>query len=258
MEFWRLSLSPATLAAQQNKTIVEEAMQTANNAWDENTIELQTTTTNDSIHTYVALPLMYNGYATGVLVLVRIGNPAMAFSVTIWSVLTVFTSLIASTCANMQLIARLQQHLERMDELLEQYTQQLKHSRDVLRTVFDNVPNGLVLLDAQERLLAANTTFCQQIIGQHPRELVGRPYATIWSLFRQRTDVHIAMQETLLTVSPESDRSVTMKQVHCTDGIGQQRWFEVTRHPIIDDTNTIMQYLERWREIIDMQIKNWA
>lgn len=61
---------------------------------------------------------------------------------------------------------------------LEATTEQLVRSRDLLRTLFDGLPDGLVLLDSNGVVLATNQAFAT-ILHRHPDDLLGQSWFAI-------------------------------------------------------------------------------
>lgn len=187
--------------------------------------------------TCVALPLNHHGATLGAFALLHNGG---GFSAAIWSLLTVFTHNIAAACASMRLIARLTEQTRVLEELVGQRTQQVRRSRDALRLVFDSLREGVLLLDQQERVLAANTLFCRSIIGTHPREVVARSYAEVWQALERRAPLQVEL-------APASGVGRQTLSVLLADPAGKRR-FLVERVPIGASEQAAEQYLEFWRE----------
>jgi GAF domain-containing protein len=139
-------VSPQDLAA--NSELGACAASIAKQAWSAAKIVTDSITCAGETHRLVALPLVHNGAAIGVFALIRARQSDALFSANTWSLLTIFTNVIAATCANLQLVAKLRQHAKTLEGLVDIRTRQLQRSRDLLRIVFYNLPEGLVLLDA--------------------------------------------------------------------------------------------------------------
>lgn len=131
-----------------------------------------------------ALPLARRGAGIGALVLVRAQDGPLSFSPEGWSLLEVFGGVVAVACANLLHVAELRRETRLLEALVEQRTRQVQSSRDVLRAVFDHLPDGVLLLDGDDTVLAANAMFCERVLGRHPRDVVGRLYAQV----RQEAD----------------------------------------------------------------------
>lgn len=207
--------------------------------------------------TCLALPLIYAGQVLGAGVMVHSGSQSANLSANLWSLLTIFTGLIATATANIQLVDRLREQTSALADQVEQRTEELRHSRDLLRIVFDNLPEGLLLINADGRLLAANNAFCRSIAGRRPQEIVGTGYITLWNELAQQSDLRLEPQppregdpSPLVPAAgaPFGTTAATWR-VLGTDFVGQQRWYAVERTPISRRGNGADQFLERWRDI---------
>ncbi|MBX0329257.1 GAF domain-containing protein [Oscillochloris sp. ZM17-4] len=186
--------------------------------------------------TCVALPLTHHGLMIGSFVLVHDGK--CGFSATLWSLLTVFTHIVAAACANVQLVGRLTGQASALERLVEQRTRQMQGSRDALRVVFDSLPDGVILLDSDETLLAANQFFCAKIVGLHPRDLVGQSYAHVWQLLERQPHVQV-------TLMPGQEAGHQQMTVRIGDP-PSARTFTVRRSPVDGEAHRVEQHLEFW------------
>lgn len=183
--------------------------------------------------TAVALPLTNHGATIGAFALIHANNGG--FSAAVWSLLTVFTHVIAAACANMTLVARLKEQARSLEALVDQRTRQVQRSRDTLRVVFDSLSEGILLIDGEEKIAAANNHFCAGIAGAHPRDVVGKSYAELWRDLERGGAMRV---ELLPTPGPGRQR--------LSVGHGERR-FVVERAPIGDGGGP-EQALEFWRE----------
>ncbi len=222
-----------------DRALVEHAGGAARIAWTGNRI---LTTAPGPDLTGVALPLVHQGRAIGAFVLIHAGTSG--FSATIWSLLTIFTHVLAAACANMDLVRRLTAQKRLLEELVAQRTQQLSHSRDALRVVFDSLPDGIVLLDATEHLVAANRIFCDEIVGIPPPEVVGQSYSAVWQLLERSGAVRVQLDD-----SDQPRRQRLVVQLHTTNGA---RTYQVERMALLGEGAQIEQYLEYWHQISQM------
>ncbi|NTW02129.1 MAG: GAF domain-containing protein [Oscillochloris sp.] len=204
----------------------------------------------------VALPLINAGHTLGACVLIQAREVPASFSASTWSQLTIFTNLIASACANMGLIQQMRQHTEQLEALVERRTHELQRSRDLLRIVFDHLPEGLMLLDTQGTVLATNNAFCRGIIGRTPREIVGRSYRQIWLTLANQSELNLSPQgpsesgfPLIPTESEQFPLGFASWRVLSSDIMGQQRWYAVDRFPIAGPVGRPNQCLECWRDI---------
>jgi signal transduction histidine kinase len=205
--------------------------------------------------TVLALPLLYAGQILGAGVIVRPAEHAANLSANLWSLLTVFTSLITTATANMRLVERLREQATTLADQVEQRTEELRHSRDLLRIVFDNLSEGLLLLAADGTVLAANQAFCRSIAGRRPQAIVGTNYVALWEDLAHQSDLRLETQRPPeesqtppLVPEPGEPLRANPATWHVlgTDFVGQQRWYAVERNPINQRAD---QFLERWRDI---------
>lgn len=216
-----------------DRALVEHAGGAARIAWTGNRI-LTTAPAPDL--TGIALPLVHQGRTIGAFVLIHAG--AGGFSATIWSLLTIFTHVLAAACANIDLVNRLTTQARLLEELVAHRTQQLRHSRDALRVVFDSLPDGIVLLDATEHLVAANRIFCAEIIGRSPQAVVGQSYAAVWQDLERNGAARVVLDD---SDQPRRQRLT----VHLESASGR-RTYQVERTALEGDGATVEQYLEYW------------
>jgi PAS domain S-box-containing protein len=186
----------------------------------------------------VALPLHHAGQSTGAFVLLhRAAGPAV-LSARAWSLLTIFTNVAAAAFANLQLIDKLRLRNEELEVEVGERTQQLQHSRDLLRIIFDGLPDGLVLLDNSGAILTANAALARSVLGRRTDEIVGRRYPEVLEEL-ERTDYLSVKQET---------SSGTATRMRRSDLAGQVRWYDVDRYAIQAPGGTA-QTIERWRDV---------
>jgi signal transduction histidine kinase len=148
-----------------------------------------------------------------------------------------------------------------MDHLFYEQTPppELQRSRDTLRAIFDNLDEGLLLLDGDGRILAANHALCQ-LAARRPQELVGRPYATLWA----ELEGHAGQLATFNGPGVGAVTSIEdLRQpggfraesaawrLHLQSSAGEERWFTVERQPIADRAGP--RCLERWRDITQQE-----
>jgi signal transduction histidine kinase len=184
----------------------------------------------------VALPLLHNGVAVGVFALVCRAQGMAVFSARAWSTLTILTNVAAAAFANRQMIGQLHRRTELLEQEVRERTGQLQNSRDLLRIVFDHLPDGLVLLDADGRILAANGTFCREVIEQPLPAVIGRHYPTLAQELEQRAQL-------VFEPRPDDPAAHGARRV---GPAGQLRWYEVDRYPVGAGSG---QIIERWRDM---------
>lgn len=187
----------------------------------------------------VALPLLHSGTAIGALALTHQARGPAIFAADTWSLLTIFTNVAAAALANLQLVAQLRTRAESLRQEVSERTRQLKHSQDLLRTVFDHLPDGLVLMDAREQVLTANDVFCEDVLGQQPQAVIGQPYQALVDQLASGCG---------LTIEQAPGPGVPGR-ARCVDTSGQQRWYEIDRYAVASNGAGPNQVIERWRDV---------
>jgi two-component system NtrC family sensor kinase len=118
--------------------------------------------------TIACAPLVYHSHLFGIL---AIGNfPAESFNE---EAQVVFAHLLDSLAARIH-SAKLIEELQASNSELMTTQQQLLHSRNTLRTLFDNIPDSFYIVDENYYLVAINQSRAerggvvpQQVVGQH-------------------------------------------------------------------------------------------
>ncbi len=253
------SLPTASQSVQDAQQVQARAHDIALLAWRRNVpVVPQTDEQQPAPFAFIGLPLTHSGQAIGALVLVYRTARPLVLAARVWSMLTVFTSFLAATCYNVQLVQQLRYRRDVLEAEVRERTRQLRHSRDTLRAVFDNDPSGILFLDNNEQITASNSTFCNWFVGQHPRVLIGLAYDHLWKQM-VRTDLRVTRHRLLSATPPYATR-----QHASADGVGgvadvtraifrvlwhsQQSWYLVTRHAVYDD-QTVTGYVERWENV---------
>ncbi len=188
--------------------------------------------------TCVALPLIHEGAALGSLALGYTTPQHQSLAID-WSLLDMFARQIATVCATQQLFSRLREQAQLLEALVNERTNQLQRSRDLLRIVFDSLPDGLLLIDETERLAAANTAFAHQVIGRHPRDLVGKTYAHLMRLIERAAPTSIE----LLPDARAGRQRLRLRQA-MADG---ERRYIIERMEITPVAGEASSRLEFWR-----------
>lgn len=153
-------------------------------------------------------------------------------------------------------------YIRELEHNLRQQAEELRRSRDLLRVIFDNLPEGLLFIDTTGCLLAANHSFCTQIIGRRPQAVVGVDYRQLWDDLAHSADLRLTIQgpsDEGQALIPGAEQSfgdqISQWRILCTDLVGQQRWFKVERVPLRNELEG-QQWLERWRDVTrDEEIK---
>jgi signal transduction histidine kinase len=135
---------------------------------------------------------------------------------------------------------------------------ELRQSRDLLRVILDNLTEGLLLLDANGRILAINLTL-SRLVERNPQELVGQGYDQFWADLEGHAGFVLALYGPLLANTQLTDlRSLERFQpealsfqLHLCNHIGAERWFAIERVPISNDGNR--RCFERWLDITQQE-----
>lgn len=177
--------------------------------------------------------------------------------------LLLLEGIVAQTSVALSLGLRFRaerQHSAQLEELVDRRTVELQRSRDLLRVMFDHLPEGLLLLSEAGEILAANNAFCRNIIGRIPRATVGLSYTQIWSDLAREAELTLAPQgrsESGVPILPPADGPFPLImaswRVLSIDIVGQQRWYAVDRFPIYGAGGEPEQCLERWRDITQQE-----
>ncbi|MDQ2999379.1 MAG: PAS domain-containing protein [Chloroflexota bacterium] len=107
-----------------------------------------------------------------------------------------------------------------------------------MHSIFDHLPDGLVLLDATGCILIANDAFCEDVLGLLPRATIGCQYATIIQELEQSAQIAIEPHASIPTV----------RRARCAGSDGRQRWYDIDRYNVTADDGA-EQVIERWRDI---------
>lgn len=242
------SLSPVAVPEElsrspHRRTLVKQATVVAHKAIEQKSILTDADSPENPTRTFMALPLIHTGTTIGAVVLIRTSGTQVSFSANVWSMLTTFTNVIATSCVNMKLVEQLKRQTENLETLLQERTHKIQNNLNMLQVIFDHVPEGIILLDPQEVVLAANNSFCYNIIGRSPRQVIGEQLPDVWEELEQRGDLRVEMRsatEELVLGRPHEMR------LYCTNAKGHQQWYEVRRLPVICDSGDIDYYIERW------------
>lgn len=180
----------------------------------------------------VAFPLVHGGSCCGALVLVSAGGP-LAYSQGSWSLLTVLTQMLAAACDSLIQRSGARLRSEALAKVKEQRGL-IQRSRDLIRTLFDSMPEGMLLLDADEGVLAANTAFCE-LLRKHPREVVGQSYGDLWETILDHSEVYTA--DGVLHICTTHDD-------------GKRAWYAVERSDVLERGHADDAcFIEIWREM---------
>ncbi len=119
---------------------------------------------------------------------------------------------------------------------------EVRHQRERLETVINSIDDGIVVLDAQRRVIAANDSFLER--ARHSREQV------LGCQCRELTPGGCTVEDcpTLACLSG-GERQVRLCQRNTPEG--HTVWEEVHASPILDSQGKLRQVVEVWRDISD-------
>lgn len=182
----------------------------------------------------IALPLTRHGHALGVLTLHHGTALPSGYN---WAMLQLFAGMVAVACDNIQRMQVLRDQTKSLEDLVILRTDQLQSSRDILRFVFDHIPDGVLLIDRDNFIDAINHTIAQQLVGLHPRQVVGWSYEQLRSfLSEQRQGIFTETSE------EDADLDGSTGWVRCVDDTGRLRLFEIKRSRLDkESTNNVLE-----------------
>ncbi len=125
-----------------------------------------------------AIPLLAHGELHGLLLLV--GSQVHMLQHDHLALLEAIGNYVGVAMANVQHYSEVRDTALLLERLVAQRTQELQQSRDLLGIIFDGIPGGLLLADAQERVLTTNRAYAQ-MVDQQPGALINHSYSQIWA-----------------------------------------------------------------------------
>ncbi|MEO7911989.1 MAG: histidine kinase dimerization/phospho-acceptor domain-containing protein [Roseiflexaceae bacterium] len=152
--------------------------------------------------------------------------------------LLLFEGVAAQAGVALSAAGSIQAARQQRGQRLPEQELQITHNREPMHTIFDHLPDGLVLLDATGHILIANDAFCEDVLGMLPRAAIGRQYTTIIQELEQSAQITIEPHPSIPTV----------RRAHCDGGDGRRRWYDIDRYGVAADDNAD-QVIERWRDI---------
>jgi two-component system NtrC family sensor kinase len=172
------------------------------------------------IRSWMVAPLNAAGTSAGALLLGR--NTEAAFDDGDLQALASFTRALAGQMHAQMLV----QEMQTANAGLENLREQLLHSRNVLRALFDSFPDGLYIIEPDYRLSAVNMQRARRL-GAHPVDLVGK--ICYRALYGRKTPCPECRVERALKYGESGSHSLRGKS---PDGEVQE--FELHGYPILD------------------------
>ena len=119
---------------------------------------------------------------------------------------------------------------------------EVRHERERLETVINSIDDGIVVLDAQRRVIAANDSFLER--ARHSREQV------LGCQCRELTPGGCTVEDCpTLACLGSGARQVRLCERRTPEG--KVLWEEVHASPILDSRGKLLQVVEVWRDISD-------
>lgn len=119
---------------------------------------------------------------------------------------------------------------------------EVRTQRERLETVINSIDDGIVVLDRQRRVIAANEAFLQRT-GRYRDQVLGCCCTDLGPGMCSMSDCPA------MTCLAQGDRQVRICQLH--DPEGRVRWEEVHASPIRNEAGELSQVVEVWRNITE-------
>lgn len=179
------------------------------------------------VRSFLCVPLMVNDKAIGAIKAInRRSIPFDAYDLDL-------LLLLASQAANILRASQLVQELKIANADLEAGRWEMLSSRNTLRALFDHLPAGLYIIDADYQLAAVNRSRAQRL-GVGSRSLVGQIcYQALFG--RSDPCLECRVLETLQT-----GRSTHRNERRYSAGDETTEW-EISTHPILSDDDQVIQ-----------------
>ncbi|MCG8349474.1 MAG: response regulator, partial [Chloroflexales bacterium] len=125
-----------------------------------------------------AIPLLANGTLHGLLLLAGPADHLLLHDQL--ALLEAIGNYVGVAIANVQHYTEVRDTARLLERLVAKRTRELQRSRDLLRIIFDGIPDGLLLANADGRILATNSAYAG-LFQQQATDLVGQTYDQIWA-----------------------------------------------------------------------------
>ncbi|HPH96540.1 MAG TPA: ATP-binding protein [Anaerolineaceae bacterium] len=190
------------------------------------------------IYGFLGVPLRIDNQTAGVLALHN--KLTGAFSPSDLHLLTLVANLVSNAIQNLKIIHKLRV----LNANLEASRWELMRSRNTLRSLFDNIPESIYIIDQNYRLAAVNLTRATRAKGD-PREMVGQlcfevlagssepcPGCLVGETFYQKKVSHRTHREWL-----DEDKEPV-------------EW-DISTYPILDETEDVIQAILFERDVTE-------
>ncbi len=122
--------------------------------------------------------------------------------------------------------------------------EELAASRSFLQTVIDGIPDLVMVIDREYRVVLANRAVRETAGGQDPVSSFLRCYQASHHCEHPCEGQHVCPLETVVS----SKATVTVTHTHY-DGNGNERLMEIIAAPILDESGEVVQIIEACRDV---------
>ncbi len=124
-----------------------------------------------------AIPLSEQGVLCGLLLL--IGPSEAPIHHDRLALLESIGNYLSVALTNARLYSEVRDTAIKLERMVAERTRELQHSQDLLRTIFDGIPGGLLLASADDHVLAVNRAYAH-LLDCTPEQIQGQAYSQIW------------------------------------------------------------------------------
>lgn len=182
-----------------------------------------------ALKSLAATPLLSEGEIVGVLAVMNKQNGS--FSQDDVALLNEISFLVVNPLVSLRTI----QQLQVINAHLEASRWELIRSRNTLRSLIDNLPVSLYIIDRMYRLAAVNSTRSKRVNG-HPHSLVGKVcFEALY--FREEPCPNCLVAETFF-----KKKSTNRTDRFWQEGSDTQEW-DIGSYPIFDETGSVIQVI---------------
>ncbi|HAV65244.1 MAG TPA: hypothetical protein DCY13_23085 [Verrucomicrobiales bacterium] len=135
----------------------------------------------------------------------------------------------------------------------------LRESRRMLRTVIDNIPQGVFWKDRESRYLGVNRLAARTFGFEEPEELIGRTDSEIGSLTPEEREQFVRVDREVIASGRE--RRGVVESATLADG--SEIWLETSKLPLRDETGQVFGVLGTWQDVterrqreLDLRLRN--
>jgi PAS domain S-box-containing protein len=128
---------------------------------------------------------------------------------------------------------------------LAQENAQLVQERDLLRTLFDNLPDNMFVKDRLSRFLVSNLAHVRTLGATHPDEVLGKTDRDIFPA--ELANQYYEDEQTLM----KSGQPLNREETVANPRTGEKRWVQTTKVPLRDKQGAVVGLMGINRDITD-------